>query len=111
MYSDIKAKTPYGTHQTYEWMDVTFTLERESQNHKTTTIEHELQRRFWTLRSVLDYESIRTAVANVGAGVNIDVAKTRVLQGSSLQVSNLSKGEHHFQCCIHPWMRMNVEVK
>jgi plastocyanin len=42
---------------------------------------------------------------------NLDVARTRILQGSQLQVSNLSKGEHHFQCCIHPWMRMNVKVK
>ena len=42
---------------------------------------------------------------------SVDVAKTRILQGSTLQVSNLSKGEHHFQCCIHPWMRMTVEVK
>jgi hypothetical protein len=22
----------------------------------------------------------------------------------------LSKGEHFFQCCIHPWMRVKVEV-
>lgn len=42
---------------------------------------------------------------------NLDVAKTRILQGSKLEIDNLSKGEHHFQCCIHPWMRMTVEVK
>ena len=24
---------------------------------------------------------------------------------------DLAKGEHHFQCCIHPWMRMTVQVK
>jgi len=26
-------------------------------------------------------------------------------------VPGLSKGEHRFQCCIHPWMRVKVEVK
>jgi plastocyanin len=41
----------------------------------------------------------------------VDVAKTRILQGSTIQVSNLSKGTHKFECCIHPWMRMEVEVK
>jgi len=42
---------------------------------------------------------------------NVAVARTRILQGSQLQVSNLSKGQHLFQCCIHPWMRVRVEVK
>jgi len=42
---------------------------------------------------------------------NVDVAKTRIIQGSNIAVTDLSKGEHHFQCCIHPWMRMTVEVK
>jgi plastocyanin len=41
----------------------------------------------------------------------VAVARTRVLQGSQLQVTGLSKGEHLFQCCIHPWMRVKVEVK
>jgi hypothetical protein len=31
--------------------------------------------------------------------------------GSDLRVTDLSKGEHRFQCCLHPWMRMKVEVK
>jgi len=42
---------------------------------------------------------------------SVDVAKTRILQGSEVQISGLAKGQHHFQCCIHPWMRVNVEVK
>ena len=46
-----------------------------------------------------------------GGFSNLDVAKTRIIQGSQVQVANLSKGEHKFQCCIHPWMRMKVEVK
>jgi hypothetical protein len=25
--------------------------------------------------------------------------------------SPLPAGEHHFQCCIHPWMRVTVEVR
>ena len=42
---------------------------------------------------------------------DVAVARTRILQGSQLQVAGLSKGEHHFQCCIHPWMRTTVVVK
>jgi plastocyanin len=41
----------------------------------------------------------------------VAVARTRILQGSQLQVTGLSKGEHLFECCIHPWMRVTVEVK
>ena len=47
----------------------------------------------------------------VGGFANVAVAKTRILQGSHVEITNLSKGEHKFQCCIHPWMRMKVEVK
>jgi plastocyanin len=47
----------------------------------------------------------------VGGFANVAVARTRILQGSTLQVNNLSKGEHYFQCCIHPWMRVKVVVK
>jgi plastocyanin len=46
-----------------------------------------------------------------GGFSKIAVAKTRILQASTVQITGLSKGEHHFQCCIHPWMRVNVEVK
>jgi plastocyanin len=46
-----------------------------------------------------------------GGFSNIAVARTRILQGSNVNVSGLSKGEHLFQCCIHPWMRVKVEVK
>jgi plastocyanin len=42
---------------------------------------------------------------------NVAVAKTRILQGSQRQITGLSKGEHLFECCIHPWMRVKVEVK
>ncbi len=45
-----------------------------------------------------------------GGFSNLAVARTRILQGSQLQIANLSKGEHYFQCCIHPWMRVKVEV-
>ena len=47
----------------------------------------------------------------VGGFKNLDVAKTRILQGSTFQVTNLAKGEHLFQCCIHPWMKFKVTVK
>jgi plastocyanin len=46
-----------------------------------------------------------------GGFKDVAVARTRILQGSLLQVTGLSKGEHHFQCCIHPWMRATVDVK
>jgi plastocyanin len=42
---------------------------------------------------------------------SVAVARTRILQGSQIEVTGLSQGEHHFQCCIHPWMRMTVDVK
>ena len=42
---------------------------------------------------------------------DVSVAKTRILQGSTSLVTGLSKGTHYFQCCIHPWMRMKVEVQ
>jgi plastocyanin len=42
---------------------------------------------------------------------NVAVARTRILQGSSVNVSRLAKGQHTFQCCIHPWMRVTVQVK
>ena len=46
-----------------------------------------------------------------GGFSRVEVARTRILQGSQLQFTRLSKGEHLFQCCIHPWMRVKVEVK
>ena len=42
---------------------------------------------------------------------DVSVAKTRLLQGSTSQITGLSKGVHHFQCCLHPWMRVTVDVK
>jgi plastocyanin len=42
---------------------------------------------------------------------NVAVARTRILQGSHTQITGLSKGEHLFMCCIHPWMRVKVVVK
>ncbi|MGH7782180.1 MAG: cupredoxin domain-containing protein [Candidatus Binataceae bacterium] len=46
-----------------------------------------------------------------GGFKNLAVARTRVLQGSHLDVIGLTKGKHLFQCCIHPWMHMEVDVK
>jgi plastocyanin len=54
----------------------------------------------------------QAAVPECAAGFkDVAVARTRILQGSQLQVTDLSKGEHLFQCCIHPWMRVTVDVK
>src|SRR5215470_10862909 len=52
-----------------------------------------------------------TAPECAGGFGKVSVARTRILQGSQLQVNGLSKGEHLFECCIHPWMRVKVEVK
>ena len=46
-----------------------------------------------------------------GGFKNLAVARTRILQGSQVNITGLSKGEHLFECCIHPWMRVKVEVK
>jgi plastocyanin len=46
-----------------------------------------------------------------GGFKNIAVARTRVVQGSRLDVGGLAKGKHLFQCCIHPWMRMEIDVQ
>jgi len=46
-----------------------------------------------------------------GGFSNVAVARTRILQGSRLDVIGLSKGKHLFQCCIHPWMHVEVDVK
>jgi plastocyanin len=46
-----------------------------------------------------------------GGFKNLGVARTRILQGSHLLITDLSKGTHFFECCIHPWMRMEVDVK
>ena len=52
-----------------------------------------------------------TVLECAGGFKDVAVARTRILQGSQLQVTDLSKGEHLFQCCIHPWMRVTVDVK
>jgi plastocyanin len=51
-------------------------------------------------------------VPECAAGFNdVAVAKTRIIQGSTSLFTGLSKGTHYFQCCLHPWMRVKVEVK
>jgi plastocyanin len=52
------------------------------------------------------------AVPECAAGFSdVSVAKTRIIQGSTSLFTGLSKGTHYFQCCLHPWMRVKVEVK
>jgi plastocyanin len=46
-----------------------------------------------------------------GGFSNVAVAKTRILQASTVDITGLKKGKHLFECCIHPWMRVTVEVK
>jgi len=47
----------------------------------------------------------------VGGFSNVAVAKTRILQASHVDIIGLKKGKHLFECCIHPWMRVTVDVK
>src|ERR1700752_3836389 len=35
-----------------------------------------------------------------GGFSRVEVARTRLLQGSTVQITGLSKGTHHFECCI-----------
>jgi plastocyanin len=60
---------------------------------------------------VLNAPGEETVSECAGGFSKVAVAKTRILQGSHVQITGLSKGEHLFQCCIHPWMRVKVEVK
>ncbi len=46
-----------------------------------------------------------------GGFKDVAVARTRILQGSHLDITGLSKGKHLFECCIHPWMRITVNVE
>jgi plastocyanin len=46
-----------------------------------------------------------------GGFSDVKVASTRILAGSHLNITGLSKGTHLFQCCIHPWMHFQVTVK
>ena len=52
-----------------------------------------------------------TAPECMGGFSTVAVAKTRIIQGSTVEIPNLTKGEHRFQCCIHPWMRVTVNVR
>ena len=38
-------------------------------------------------------------------------ASVNIAPGSSVDVTGLAVGDHHFQCCIHPWMREHIKVK
>jgi len=56
--------------------------------------------------------SATSAIPECAGGFSkVAVARTRILQGSHLDITGLSKGKHLFQCCIHPWMRMEVDVQ
>ena len=46
-----------------------------------------------------------------GGFSKVRVARTRILQASTVEITGLKKGKHLFECCIHPWMRVTVEVK
>ena len=53
------------------------------------------------------------AVTEVAPGVFVPTAfiTTGIDPGGTLDVPRLTAGEHKFQCLIHPWMRIDVEVR
>jgi len=38
-------------------------------------------------------------------------ASAQLAPGDTVNIHSLSVGDHRFQCCIHPWMRMLVKVE
>jgi plastocyanin len=45
-----------------------------------------------------------------GGFTNNDVAATRVVPRSSTVITGLKPGKHLYECCFHPWMRMEIDV-
>jgi hypothetical protein len=41
----------------------------------------------------------------------VTVPTVDLAPGARTGVTGLSVGNHHFQCCIHPWMRAVIKVK
>jgi plastocyanin len=39
------------------------------------------------------------------------LVSTDIAPGGKADLSGLAEGNHHFQCCIHPWMRALIKVK
>jgi len=39
------------------------------------------------------------------------LVSTDIAPGGKAEVTGLTEGNHHFQCCIHPWMRAITKVK
>jgi plastocyanin len=54
-----------------------------------------------------------TPLATPVSGLPLEAAanETFLPSGLSINLSNLSKGRHKFQCLIHPWMRTVIEVR
>jgi plastocyanin len=38
-------------------------------------------------------------------------AATDIAPGEKTEISDLTPGNHRFQCCIHPWIRMLIKVE
>ena len=38
------------------------------------------------------------------------LTSTDILPGASIELRDLGPGNHHFQCCIHSWMRAMIKV-
>lgn len=89
-----------------EWTDLTV-VDQGGEPHTFTEVAH-FGGGFIPQLNAPGEETVPECVGGFG---NLEVARTRILQGSTIHITNLSKGEHYFQCCIHPWMRVRVVVK
>jgi hypothetical protein len=73
--------------------------------------------RFHTFTKVAQYGGGRVPPLNIGLTPAPECAlapgapdPTGLIPGASLQVTGLTRGNHRYQCCIHPWMRALVKV-
>jgi plastocyanin len=65
-----------------------------------------------TFTEVAKFGGGRVPPLNVGMTPAPECAgAVNIVPGETVQVSGLAVGNHHFQCCIHPWMRELIKVK
>ena len=54
---------------------------------------------------------VKRQCLNVLVASRTSLWRGREFSKGAVKIADLPKGEHFFQCCIHPWMRVKVEVK
>ena len=81
----------------------------------TTVRVSNLGGRLHTFTKVAQFGGGRVPPLNVGLTAAPECAPTapnpnNLPPGERLELSNLSAGNHRYQCCIHPWMRALIKV-